>query len=175
MRFFVSCGSQNKSATRWRSNPVTAVRAANARWHPTAITCTRDRRCCPQLTPSHFAMFQKNVIVVVGCPMLAPRHCLLLLITIVNFLCGGKQLLWGWNLALTISIFFYIRIGKVGQTLFQRGKFTFLTRSRRFLCLGLGSLGYETWGWGYWEITFLLFLPGFWLYKLIHNGCKTVW
>jgi hypothetical protein len=46
-----------------------------------------------------------------------------------------------------ISIFFYIRIGKVGQTLFQCGKFTFLwpepedfhTRVKR---------GYETWGWG---------------------------
>jgi hypothetical protein len=40
--FFVSGGSQNKYVTRWRSNQVTAVRAANARWHPTAITCTRD-------------------------------------------------------------------------------------------------------------------------------------
>jgi hypothetical protein len=29
--FFVLCGSQNKYATRWRSNQLTAVRAANAR------------------------------------------------------------------------------------------------------------------------------------------------
>jgi hypothetical protein len=54
------------SRFRWRarSNQVTAVRAANARWHPTAITCTRD---CAAPTWPLFAMFQKNVIVVVGC------------------------------------------------------------------------------------------------------------
>jgi hypothetical protein len=56
--FFVSCGSQNKSATRWCSNQVTAVRATNARWHPTAITCTRDG-AAP--TWPLFAMFQKNL------------------------------------------------------------------------------------------------------------------
>jgi hypothetical protein len=61
--FFVSCGSQKRSATRWRSNQVSAVRAANARWHPTAIICTRDG-AAP--TWSLFVMFQKNVIVVVG-------------------------------------------------------------------------------------------------------------
>jgi hypothetical protein len=43
---------------------VTAVQAANARWHPTAIICTRDGAAS---TWSLFAMFQKNVIVVVGC------------------------------------------------------------------------------------------------------------
>jgi hypothetical protein len=59
--FFVSCGSQKISATRWRSNQVTAVRAANACWHPTAIICARDG-AAP--TWSLFAMFQKNVIVV---------------------------------------------------------------------------------------------------------------
>jgi hypothetical protein len=55
--FFVSCGSQKKYAIRWRSNQVTAVRAANARWHPTAITCTRDG-AAP--TWPLFAMFQKK-------------------------------------------------------------------------------------------------------------------
>jgi hypothetical protein len=53
---------------RWRSNQVTAVRAANARWHPTAIICTRDG-AAP--TWSLFAMFQKKIIVVVGWPQLA--------------------------------------------------------------------------------------------------------
>jgi hypothetical protein len=61
--FFVSCGSQKISATRWRSNQVSAVWAANARWHPTAIIYTRDG-AAP--TWSLFAMFQKNVIVVVA-------------------------------------------------------------------------------------------------------------
>jgi hypothetical protein len=56
--FFVSCGSQKISATRWRSNQVTAVQAVNARWHPTAIICTRDG-AAP--TWSHFAMFQKKI------------------------------------------------------------------------------------------------------------------
>jgi hypothetical protein len=62
--FFVSCGSQKIIATRWRSNQVTVVRAVNASWHPTAIICTRDGAAT---TWSLFAMFQNNVIVVVGC------------------------------------------------------------------------------------------------------------
>jgi hypothetical protein len=45
-----------------RINQVTAVRAANSRWHPTAIICTRNG-AAP--TWPLFAMFQKNVIVVV--------------------------------------------------------------------------------------------------------------
>jgi hypothetical protein len=54
--FFVLCGSQKRYATRWRSNHVTDVRAANARWHPTAIICTQDG-AAP--TWSLFAMFKK--------------------------------------------------------------------------------------------------------------------
>jgi hypothetical protein len=56
--FFVSCGSQNKSPTRWRSNQVTDVRAANPRWHPTAITCTQDS-AAPTWPP--FVIFQTKI------------------------------------------------------------------------------------------------------------------
>jgi hypothetical protein len=42
------------------------------------------------------------------------------------------RLAWGNTSHKVISIFFYIRIGKVGQTLFQCGKFPFLTKTRRF-------------------------------------------
>jgi hypothetical protein len=63
--FFVSSDSQKIYATRWRSNQVSAVQAANARWHPPDITCTRDG-AAP--TWPLFSMIQKKIIVVVGCP-----------------------------------------------------------------------------------------------------------
>jgi hypothetical protein len=72
--FSVSCGSQKISATRWRSNQVTAVRAAKARWHPMAIFCTRDGAAPTWFL---FAMFQNKIIIVVGCPTLPPRAAIM--------------------------------------------------------------------------------------------------
>jgi hypothetical protein len=95
--FFVSCGSQKISATRWRSNQVTAVRAANARWHPTAIICTRDG-AAP--TWSLFAMFQKNVIVVVGCVGVSQPE-------------AGHILFWGYYILSISMLLFRVSIIRI--------------------------------------------------------------